>query len=184
MLEASGGEIPRCDPEGVPDHLECLPGHSLSLAATPPPPPVCVTAASLAHGPTWLRSVSDSSVLSADPNGCALVCLASPGQPWPCSVALYHLLSTDIVTCWTRRSTLAAVPVPPPPWGAGWKQGCHCCPRCARLVSLGPRLIPPGPLGGSPHQNFGAELLRPRASGCGVSRPRPPPKPLGPRTLS
>ena len=28
MLEASGGEIPRCDPEGVPDHLECLPGHS------------------------------------------------------------------------------------------------------------------------------------------------------------
>ena len=64
--------------------------------------------------------------------------------------------------------------------GRGWKQGCHCCPRCARLVSLGPRLIPPGPLGGSPHQNFGAELLRPRASGCGVSRPRPPPKPLGP----
>ena len=107
VLEASGGEIPWCDPEGVPDHLECLPRHSLSLGATPPPPPVCATAASLAHGPTWLRSVSDSSVLSADPNGCALVCLASPGQPWPCSVALYHLLSTDIVTCWTRRSTRA-----------------------------------------------------------------------------
>ena len=107
MLKASGGDIPRCDPEAVPDHLECLPGHSLSLAATPPPPQVCATAASLAHGPTWLRSVSDSSVLSADPHGCALVCLASRGQPWPCSVALYHLLSTDIVTCWKRRSTRA-----------------------------------------------------------------------------
>ena len=101
------GEIPWCDPEAVPDHLEWLPGHSLSLAATPPPLPVCATAASLAPGPTWLRSVSDSSVLSADPQGCALVCLALQGQPWPCSVALCHLLSTEVVTCWTRRSTCA-----------------------------------------------------------------------------
>ena len=107
MLEASSGEIPWCDPEAVPDHLEWLPGHSLSLAATPSPPPVCATAASLQHGPTWLRSVSASSVLSADPKSCALVCLASPGQPWPCSVALCHLLSTNVVTCWTRRSTRA-----------------------------------------------------------------------------
>ena len=66
-------EIPWCDPEAVPDHLEWLPGHSLLLAATPPPPPVCATAASLAPGPTWLCSVSDTSVLSADRQGCTLV---------------------------------------------------------------------------------------------------------------
>ena len=79
MWEASSGEIPRCDPETVPDHLECLPGHSLSLTATPPPPPVCASAASLARGPTWLRSVSDSSALSADPQGFTLVSLTLLG---------------------------------------------------------------------------------------------------------
>ena len=107
MLEASGSEIPWCDPEAVPDRLEWLPGHSLSLAATPPPPPVCATPASLRHVPTWLRSLSASSVLSADAQGCTLVCLTSPGQPWSLSVALCHLLSTDVVTCWTRRSSRA-----------------------------------------------------------------------------
>ena len=128
-------EIPWCDPDAVPDHLEWRPGHLLSLVATPPLPPVCATAASLAPGPTWLRSVSDTSVLSADRQGCALVCLALQSQPWPCSVALCHLLSTDVVTCWTRSSTrapgilalecvhlsgsprLAAVPLPPAPLG-------------------------------------------------------------------
>ena len=61
----------------------------------------------LRHVPTWLRSVSASSVLSADPQGCTLVCLASPGQSWPHSIALCHLLSTDVVSCWTRRSSRA-----------------------------------------------------------------------------
>ena len=50
---------------------------------------------------------------------------------------------------------------PPRLGGRGWKRRCHCCPRCARLVSLAPRPSPPGPLRWSPHQNFGAELLRP-----------------------
>ena len=61
----------------------------------------------LRHVPTWLRSISASSVLSADPQGCTLVCLASPGQSWPHSIALCHLLSTDVVSCWTRRSSRA-----------------------------------------------------------------------------
>ena len=212
MLEASSGEIPWCDPEAVPDRLEWLPGHTLSLAATPPPPPVCATAASLRHGPTWLRSVSASSVLSADPKSCALVCLASPSQPWPCSVALCHLLSTNVVTCWTRRSTRAPgilalkclrlsaqfpagcrASTARPFGGRGWKWGCHCCPRCAWLVSWAPCPSPPGPLRGSPHQNFGAEPLRPSwtepggsfglAAGA-VGRPargdhRPPSSPRG-----
>ena len=148
------------------------------------------TATSLAHGPTWRRSVSDSSVLSADSQGCALVCLASPGQPWPRSVVLYHLLSSEVVMCWTRRSTRApgifalkcvglSAQSPAgcractarPLGGRGWKPGCHCCPRCARLVSLAPRPSLPGPLRGSPHQNFRAEPMRPQASRCGVSRP-------------
>ena len=215
MLEASGGEIPWCDPEAVPDRLEWLPGHSLSLAATPPPLSVCATATALRHVPTWLRSVSASSILSADPQGCALVCLTSPGQPWPRSVALCHLLSTDVITCWTRRSSRAPGILPlkwvrlsaqspagcractaRPLWGAGgggWKRGCHCCPRCARLVSLAPCPSPLGPLRGFPHQNFRADPLRPSwtehgesfglAAGA-VGRPargdrRPPSSPRG-----
>lgn len=40
VLEASGGEIPWHDWEAdsLPGRFECLPGPSLSLAATPPPP--------------------------------------------------------------------------------------------------------------------------------------------------
>ena len=82
---------------------------------------------------------------------------------------------------------------PPPLGGRGWKPQCHCCPRCARLVSLAPRPSPPGPLRWSPHQNFGAELLRPswtehggsfRLAEGAVCRPaqgdrRPPSSPRG-----
>lgn len=79
------------------------------------------------HGPTWPSSVGASSVPSADPQGCALVCLTLPGQPWPYSVALCHLLSTDVVTCWARRSTRAPGVLP---------LKCICLSRSPRLAAV------------------------------------------------
>ena len=74
------------------------------------------------------------------------------------------------------RGALSPKAAPRSPQGAALS---HRTRTGRRAPPLGHGLPPP-PWALPAH----APRSRPRASGCGVSRPRPPPKPLGPRTLS
>ena len=175
----------------------------------------CASAASLQQGPTWLHSVSALSVPSADPWGCALVRLASLAGlgPAPLHFAAFCLpmlsragpggapmLPPTTPPPAPRGPPLlrahqsasgslgAAMPVLPTPRGTGRVEVSVPWPSQMCLADiLGPTSGLPGPRGGSPHQNLGAE--REVSLGLTMGRVGPTawgdrPPPFSPRGVS